>query len=446
MSINVNENVYIGVDPSVTDGIDWTPNQGASVEGNDYGQLLEVTEANGKLTVTTSKGVLEFSGVMLEPAEEMFGENDVVELDLVMSKLATFSFIELMSLLVEAQQNRKEAERLNRATERDAAETEALNAADKLREGAAFKLGFAIAMNTINIGMSAFALGKMGSSFAKMKGPTQNLQMAKTESRIANTQHQLNSTRAEIRTNGTQINQLKRDNLNPNIDTQTRQANEAKIAQLEQRNATLVKQEAKLQTRMDNLKADLKTKITSAEQQLEKADQKVAEKRDAIENPTGADKLKSKAQRQESYEKALNDRDLAQKRLDGLKSVDAKANSDMDSQQMKQWAEESDVKLQAAHKEFQDTAVAVQADTQKAEVWRSLGTGVGGLLDSVGTYIETDYQAQSKEDDAAAEQRRYNAENANEEMKSADEILKAAMDMWQKIVDDWKQSYRQIQA
>ena len=198
MSISVNNNQVI-ID-HLGQGVTWEANEGATIDGNNYGEILSVETADsGDLIVKTANGTLTFgvSSPQLDDAEETFAPYELAETGF--EDFDGFNWLEIAALVLQAENLRRNTARLIRQDARDTAFNKAMDSAKELMKGAMTNMIMGCVAGGISIIGGAFSLKSSIGSMKNVQGANQDVKMAQTDMKMAKTQADLSQTRADIK-------------------------------------------------------------------------------------------------------------------------------------------------------------------------------------------------------------------------------------------------------
>ena len=451
MSINVNNNqVFID---QLGQGVTWEPNQGVTVQDNNYGEILSVeTAESGALVVKTENGTLTFdvSSPQLDEAEEAFAPYELAETGF--EEFDGFNWLEIAALVLQAENLRRNTARLIRQDARDSAFTKAMSAAKELMKGALTNMIMGCVAGGISIIGGAFSLKSSMGSMKNLKGANQDVKMAQTDAKMAKTQAELSQTRADIKAleakpqplsqgDQTKLNQLK---------TREQQLVTQQNKQIEELDADITKTETDLKETNDKFDANQK-KIDSNKERLDDIDGEL-QKDDLTYDERTMLEAEQKQLTRENESLTKDQQHLADKaellnsKLDGLKAIKTKSDhfkDDLDGSkaaEAKDWQEQADADLKSAQVELNNAQMEAQRDVQIAGAWQQLATAAAQVLNTLGGYFEAQGQADAKILDAEAVQQQYAQDDATQDLQSANEAIRNFKEAWQKFLDTVKQA------
>ena len=453
MSISVNNNQAI-ID-HLGSGVTWEPNQGVTVEGGNYGQILTVeTNETGALVVTTENGVLTFGvdAPQLDEAEETFAPYELAQTGF--EEFDGFNWLEIAALVLQAENLRRNTSRLIRQDARESAFSHAMNAAKELMKGALTNMVMGCVAGGISIAGGLFSLKSSIGSTKNTQQANQDVKMAQTEAKMAKTQAELSQTRADIADLEAKPQPLST-------------TDQAKLDGLKTREQQLVTQRDKqfdeLTVDIEKTEADLKKTNEKFEANQEKIDEnndKIAEIDDKLNDPNSdleysertqleADKMQLQRENtslQKDQQHLADKAELLNDKLTKLEGIQQKAIEFEDdangicAPEAKEWAEQADANLKAAEVNLNTVMAESQRDVQIAGAWQSLASAAAQLLNTIGGYFEAQGQADAKIEDAYATQDQFAQDDASQDLQSANEAIRNFKEAWQKFLDTIKQA------
>ncbi|MBI1247932.1 hypothetical protein GC197_08850 [bacterium] len=439
MSINNNDQLII---TQLGDGVSWQPDTSQTVDGGNYGEVLSVsTNTDGSYVVTTNKGTLTFSANSpeLESAKETFADYELSSTGL--EKFTGFNWLEIAALVLQAENLRRKTSREVRLAARDTAFNQNMAAADDIKKGALANLIGGCISGGLSIAGGVFSLKGALSSIKSARMSSQEVSVSKTESEMASTQAELSSVKSEIAAKQANLEDpnFAGDKVQVQKDLDTLEARETQL-------------ETEVQQQRSQLDQDLQkteAKLEKTQKELDETNEKLNEYDKKINDPetSAAKRQYYKFRRQlalNTRENLTTRQELLTARQEHLTEIKATSDSfqtDINGSkaaEAKQWATEANDRYNAAQAQNLQDYQKVQAELQVAQSVNGMLQGIGQIATTLGGYIDSQYQAASKIEDAKAEQSKYAQDDANQDLQNANDAIRKFTEAWQKFLDTIK--------
>ena len=460
MSMSIqNNDAILNVDPNLeNDGIEWTPNDGVTITGTDYGQIQSVVIDNDTMTVTTDKGVLQFSGPAIDEAKGTFHEGNYHDTDKKLQNFNPASLMALMKAMIDLQLALSQADSAASAAQKLNAILDGIRSAAELMKGALTNLIIQSLTGALSIGMGLLSAVAAYKSLGGVGEAMEDVGINKMKTNLAETETELRETNLKIAQKQDDLDALN-EQITSQDDGATPQQTQQKAA-LEDELTTLKTRSTELADKRTQLAEQIDDAITTADAALKKAKENVANEQEKINNGGGS---------QKNLDKALADQHRLQERFDKLKAIEDDFNKfeeppnpneieadDADAMQAEfdktqnwnntgqSWAESARGDLKESWGQLNFELQHAQAKIQYWQGLTQVSQGVSQAGGAGGQYAAQQGEADSKKTDALAssEQQTGNtqAENRSKNLDSVNKFL----EMWMQIIDGMHQTHRDI--
>lgn len=443
--------VILPNDPTLPDdGIEWQPNdESVSISGNNYGVIQDVSIGENSVIVTTDSGTLTFSGPSLDEADQNFSDSDYEATTQNLNNLNPNLTMQLIELMAKISVTLSSAERTVREEERQSAFNKAMEAADKIMQGALTNLIMGVVAGAVSITAGVASVIAQAKAMTQMSEPVENLQMTKVESDVATVETDLRQTNLEIA-------QLKE--ANPNlVANETGTPNEQQLFKLEQRSS-------ELKANRETISNNLQQKITKTQEQLDTANENVTEARNNLSEPP-TEKEQAKLQAAQDKQLAINNRlnrlNSIKNNMDGFEPPPDPATITGDDVQAMQtefdktqnwqdsgmsYAKFGQQKRAEAYTNLNIVLQKIQQQVALTNAVVSVAQGTSQGLVAGGSYADAQGQAAAKRADAMAQQDQSRAQEADSDLNRNLDSVKKFLDLWDQISQMTNQAQRDILA